>query len=60
MLISSRASRKIEEGSETKDTKVSLKHPTPRTGDDIVQLLLKNNLLKIWKCDISTLPSYKS
>jgi len=43
MPISSRASGKIEEGSETKDTKVSLKHPTSRTDDDIVQKLLKNN-----------------
>lgn len=28
MLISSRASKKIEEGSETRDTKVSPEHPT--------------------------------
>jgi len=37
MLISSRALGKTKEGSETRDTKVSLQHPTPRTGDDIVQ-----------------------
>jgi len=47
MSISSRASWKNEEGSETKDTKVSLEHPTPRTGDDIVQPLTKVKYLLI-------------
>ena len=39
MLISSQATRKIVEGSETKDTKVSLQEATSRTDDDIVQSL---------------------
>jgi hypothetical protein len=37
MPISSQALGKTREGSETRDTTVSPKHPTPRTGDDIVQ-----------------------
>jgi hypothetical protein len=44
MPISSRASRKIEEGSETRDTTVSPKHPplTIKVSDDIVRPLWKH------------------
>lgn len=41
MPISSQASGKTGEGSETKDTKVSLQQAAPRPGDDIVQALTK-------------------
>ena len=43
MPISSQALGKTREGSETKDTKVSLQEATPRTGDDIVRTLLKSS-----------------
>lgn len=41
MLISSRALWKYKEGSETKDTKVSLQHPPSYWDDDIVQSPMK-------------------
>lgn len=41
MPISSRALGKSKEGSETRDTTVSPKHPTPLVGEDIVQSSMK-------------------
>ena len=43
MPISSQSLGKTREGSETRDTKVSPQRVAPRTGDDIVQSLLKNS-----------------
>lgn len=43
MPISSQALWKYREGSETKDTKVSLQEAIPRTGNEIVQSLLKSS-----------------
>lgn len=45
MPISSEATGKTVERSETKDTMVSLQRPTPRTGDDIVHNLTKVNYI---------------
>jgi hypothetical protein len=46
MPISSQALGKSKEGSETKDTKVSLQRPTSQVDDDIVQSSWKHEKYK--------------
>ena len=53
MLISSRAFGKSKEGSETKDTTVSLQHPTTQVVDDIVRHSKKLEKT-FWSRDMST------